>query len=192
MKFIPIAKSALLAFLLALIALPVHVPQAQGKPAFTLENIQKGLLRRYEGVKHMSAAELQKALAGPQKDSLLVLDVREKDEFAVSHLPNAIRVNPGIWHGPFMNRFGTLAKGKTVIFYCSVGERSSKLAKYVQDALKKSGARAVYNLKGGIFEWHNDKYPLMNGNGPTDFVHPYDKYWGQLVKRADKLRYLPQ
>ncbi len=185
------SKTILVTLLFAFLAITGTRDTVHAKPPFTLENIQKGLLTRYRGVQHMGVAALQKALTGPDKNNYLVLDVREKDEYAVSHIPGARRVDPGIWHGPFMNRFGKLAKGKTVIFYCSVGERSSKLAKYVQDALKKNGTSKIYNLRGGIFAWHNEKRPLVSGKGPTDLVHPYDSYWGQLLKRADKLRYSP-
>ena len=180
------------ALLMALLVAPIADNTASAKQPFTLESIQRGLLSRYEGVSHMSTAKLQKDLTGPDKSKYLVLDAREKNEFAVSHIPGARRVDPGIWHSSFMSKFGQMAKGKTVIFYCSVGERSSKLAKYVQEALKRNGAKAVYNLKGGIFEWHNEKRPLRTAKGKTDYVHPYNKYWGQLLKRSAKLRYSPK
>ena len=182
----------LASLLLALLATSLDTAPASARAPFTLENIQKGLLTRYEGVAHMSIAQLQKDLTGSGKSQYLVLDAREKGEFAVSHIAGAKRVDPGIWHSSFMNKFGKMARGKTVVIYCSVGERSSKMAKYVQAALMKNGAKGVYNLQGGIFKWHNEKRPLMTSNGNTDFVHPYDKHWGQLLKRPAKLRYSPK
>ncbi len=184
------ARSAFAALLFALLVPTIST--AHAKQPFTLETIQQGLLSRYEGVSHMSIAKLQKALSGPDKNNYLVLDAREENEFAVSHIPGAKRVDPGIWHASFMSKFGQIAKGKTVVIYCSVGERSSKMAKYVQAALIKNGAEGVYNLQGGIFQWHNEKLPLMANKSTTDYVHPYNKYWGQLVKRSAKLRYSPK
>ncbi len=182
-------KTIMLTMVLALFAAPL----ASAKQPFTLDNIQKGLLVRYAGVSHMSPVQLQKGLTGPKRRKYLVLDAREKNEFAVSHIKGAKRVDPSIWHSAFMRKFGPLARGKTVVIYCSVGERSSKLVKYVQQALKQNGAKAVYNLQGGIFKWHNEGRPLLvDAKGTTDLVHPYDKHWGQLVKRASKRRYSPK
>ena len=67
--------------------------------------------------------------------------------------------------------------------------RSTKLARYVQAAMRKKGARAIYNLKGGIFAWHNENKSLANARGQTSFVHPYNKYWGQLVDKQSLTRY---
>ena len=186
MSYLP--KTIFTTFLLIVLALPV----TNAKQEFTLENIHEGLQSRYVGVDHMSPVQLQKILAGPDADKFLVLDSREVDEFSVSHIKGAVRVDPSIWHSSFMSKFGKQAKGKTVVIYCSVGERSSKLAKYVQQALKKSGANAVYNLQGGIFKWHNDQRGLLDKTGNTKFVHPYNKHWGQLVQRDKLLRYSPK
>ncbi len=184
-----IIKTAFTALLLTLLMAPIAI----AKQPFTLDNIHQGLQSRYEGVSHMSPTQLQKALSGPDASKFLVLDSRELSEFAVSHIKGAKRVDPSIWHSSFMSKFAKQAKGKTVVIYCSVGERSSKLAKYVQKALMKQGATGVYNLQGGIFKWHNDQRKmLVNGTGSTKFVHPYDKHWGQLVQREKLLRYSPK
>jgi len=189
MTFRLFSKLTLIALAFTLIASPIAI----AKQPFTLRAIHSGLLSRYAGVSHMSPVQLQNGLAGPDRNKFLVLDSREVNEFAVSHIKGAKRVDPSIWHSVFMKKFAKAAKGKTVVIYCSVGERSSKLAKYVQKALMQEGAKAVYNLQGGIFKWHNDQRNLLiDKSGTTSFVHPYDKHWGQLVKRADKLRYSAQ
>jgi len=156
----------------------------------TLAGIQSQVVRNYRDVHQMEAGELAELLRKKAED-ILLLDVREPDEYGVSHLANAKRVDPGIWRSSFMQRYAKAAKGRTVVFYCSVGVRSSKLAAYVGDALRKSGAKAIYNLKGGVFNWHNRKLPLMNAKGPTPYVHPYDQYWGKLVERRKLTRYKP-
>ena len=177
-------SAALLALVLAL----APTPQPAGaKGHFTLETIQKNIEKKYSGVAHMSTAALAKNMS--EKKDMIVFDVREKDEFAVSRIPGAVRVDPNIWQSSFMKKFGDKIAGKTVIFYCSVGVRSTKLARYVQAAMRKKGARAIYNLKGGIFAWHNENKSLANARGQTSFVHPYNKYWGQLVDKQSLTRY---
>ena len=51
-----------------------------------------------------------------------------------------------------------------------------------------AGVSNVVNLKGGIFYWHGENRPLVDGRGPTDLVHGYDSSWGKLVKRQDKVQ----
>jgi rhodanese-related sulfurtransferase len=114
---------------------------------------------------------------------VVLFDVREEEEYQVSRLPGALRADPGAWTFRFVGQHGEAVKGKTVVFYCSVGVRSSKLAARVQGRLLEKGARAVYNLEGGVFRWHNDRRPLIDANGPTPLVHPYDRHWGGLIER---------
>ncbi len=78
--------------------------------------------------------------------------------------------------------------GKTAVFYCSVGVRSSRLAERVAQGLKARGAVAVDDLAGGIFAWHGEARPLVDAKGPTDFVHPYDATWGRLLARPQLAR----
>jgi len=166
-----------------LLALPLAA-----KP-FTLEAVRSQVRQNFAGVSHLSTKELSRAMA--VEDNLLVLDVREENEFAVSRIDGAQRVDPGIWRWQFMNRFGNKVRGKTVVFYCSVGVRSSKLAANVQGVLKELGAKGVYNLDGGVFAWHNEARALVNGKGTTDYVHPFDGAWGKLVKRQELTKVTP-
>ena len=172
-----------LLFAVTLLALPL-----EAKP-FTLDAVRAQVRQDFSSVPHLSTQELARAMAA--KDNLLVLDVRERQEFVVSRIGGAQRVDPGIWRWQFMNRFGDKVRGKTVVFYCSVGVRSSKLAASVQAALKERGARGVYNLDGGVFAWHNEARALVNSKGATDFVHPFDSKWGKLVKRQALVKTAP-
>ena len=164
--------------------------ELRARDPFTLEAVRAQVVRDYGGVAQLSTQTFVAQLA--RRSDVLLLDVREEDEFAVSRLAGAVRVDPDIWRRTFMSKFGERVRGKTVIFYCSVGVRSSRLAERVQTALKEQGAKAVYNLDGGIFAWHNERRPLVNAEGETDFVHPFDSHWGQLVKRSEMTRTSPQ
>ncbi|GBE42566.1 putative adenylyltransferase/sulfurtransferase MoeZ [bacterium BMS3Bbin10] len=166
---------------LALLLLLLAPVLASAKDPVTLDAIRAKVRQDYPGVQQLSTKALAERIA--RGAPVVLLDVREKQEFAVSRIRGAQRVDPGIWRSTFMNRFGDKLRGKTVVFYCSVGVRSSRLAASVQAALKERGVGEVYNLDGGVFAWHNEMRPLENGQGATDFVHPYDKYWGKLVDR---------
>ncbi len=89
----------------------------------------------------------------------------------------------------FAARFGDKLASKKIIFYCSVGVRSSKMANRLMQLLKSSGASSVYNLEGGIFAYANNGNSLSNKAGATKFVHPYNSRWGQLLNSKDMWRY---
>lgn len=120
---------------------------------------------------------------------LLVLDVREAAEFEVSHLPGAVRVDPGMGAAQFETEFGTRLAGRPVLVYCSVGVRSSRLAERIEPAALKAGASGVFNLRGGIFAWHNYGLELRRGNAQTQFVHPYSRSWSRYLDFPDLARY---
>lgn len=160
----------------------------QAREPFTLEAVRAQVQRDYDGVAHLSSGSFAEKL---KRGNILLIDVREGAEYAVSHIAGAERADPGMWRSTFMKAFGEKVRGKTVVFYCSVGVRSSRLAASVQAALKEKGAQAVYNLDGGVFGWHNENRPLVNAAGKTKFVHPFDKKWGTLVTRQELTRISP-
>ena len=53
------------------------------------------------------------------------------------------------------------------------------------------GAASVSNLENGIFGWHNEQRALVDANGKTDAVHPYDNIWKRYVERDEKARFTP-
>ena len=63
---------------------------------------------------------------------------------------------------------------RTVVVYCSVGYRSSRLA----EELRARGFENVFNLEGSLFQWANEGRPLYRGEERVDQAHPYDEEWG--------------
>ncbi|MGH9333652.1 MAG: rhodanese-like domain-containing protein [Vicinamibacteria bacterium] len=123
----------------------------------------------FPGVEHVSAEEL-KAYPRPP----VLLDVRTEEEYRVSHLEGALRVEPGKELPDFLK---TLDRATPVVAYCSVGYRSSQLV----ERLEKEGFEDVKNLEGSIFEWANKGYTVLRDGRPVKEVHPYDEKWGRLL-----------
>jgi rhodanese-related sulfurtransferase len=124
-------------------------------------------------VEHVSAEDLRPQLDAGSKAPVL-LDARTAEEYAVSHLPGAIRVDPEGELPDFLRR---LDHGAPIVAYCSVGYRSSRLVA----RLKKEGFTDAKNLEGSIFEWANKDFPIERDGAPVKEVHPYDAEWGRLL-----------
>ena len=86
-----------------------------------------------------------------------VVDVRETDEFANGHLPDARHIPLS----KLADRVGEIEKfkGKPVIVCCASGMRSSRAC----GQLKKLGFDNVHNLAGGIDAWVGAGYPIKKG-----------------------------
>jgi len=169
--------------ILALFIVFTGVSPAQAQ--FSLWLVEKKLDIKYS-VPNITYQELSEKLDSKDAAQYVLFDVREKEEYAVSHLASAHRVDPGTAAEDFLKAFGTMIRGKNLVFYCSVGDRSSHLIERIQDQVLGAGALALLNLRGGIFRWYNENHPVVNASGVTDTVHPYDEEWGKLIEKRNK------
>jgi len=144
--------------------------------AQTWESILQAIRKKFPTVKQLSTDELARWLADTNRPAPLLIDARNKEEFAVSQLPNA-------QHFDSVKQVGeaAAAKSRPIVVYCSVGYRSSAFA----EKLQRAGFTNVFNLEGSIFAWANEGKPVYRGSQKLDppKVHPYDKKWGALLKR---------
>lgn len=109
-----------------------------------------------------------------------ILDAREKVEYDVSHLPEAKWVGYDHFDSSALKN---ISKETIIIIYCSIGYRSEKIG----EKLKEMGYSKIYNLYGGIFEWTNRQYPLVdNKNQTTTNIHAYNKEWGAWLEKGNK------
>ena len=126
----------------------------------------------------VSVDELSNSSDNPET---LLFDVRSPEEYAISHLPTAINVSPELAASDFMLRFGGQLDGKRLVFYCSVGQRSSALADRLRNSEELSKANLAFNLRGGIFRWAAAGLPMVNQQGNTAAIHPYNKLAAKLL-----------
>ena len=111
----------------------------------------------------------------------LLLDVREKEEYGVSHLKDAVSA---LTKEEALQALEGVAPDRPVVLYCSVGYRSSEMAGFLQ----QRGFKQVYNLEGSIFAWANEGRPVYRGDERVLEVHPYDRVWGKLLKKVLRTR----
>lgn len=177
-------KGAIAFTILSVGALTAHAEMK----LFSLKNIHLNIIDDYKSVKHISRQKLMAALQTKDKGNYLIFDVREKDEFAVSHIKDAKLLLPSTWKSSFFKKYGEQIKGKQIIFYCSVGVRSTKMAKYLEQSLKEQGAKEIYNLEEGIFGWANQGAPLykFDENGRATETKLNDKKQSRIEVVEDK------
>lgn len=91
------------------------------------------------------------------REDACIVDVREADEFASGHLPDALNIPAS----KLSERVGELEKfkDKPIIFCCASGMRSGKASA----ELKKQGFARLYNLAGGVDAWVGAGYPVKKG-----------------------------
>jgi len=132
------------------------------------------LLKKYNrhSVPYISVEELKMNYA-----DFTILDTRKKEEFDVSHLPNAI------WVGEKWRSSSRWDKEEKVVVYCSVGIRSEDYGEQLQQA----GYQHVKNLYGSIFAWKDAGFEVVDSTGrPTDNVHTFSKTWAKYLKTGNK------
>jgi rhodanese-related sulfurtransferase len=136
--------------------------------------IKEQIRSEFPNVRSITPEELELRLQAPDGEKPLLLDVREDNEFAVSHLRGAIRVPPD---SDGSDQLESVPKDAPIVTYCSVGYRSAQLAK----RLMEEGYTNVVNLEGSIFEWANKGYPVERDGHLVEQVHPFDPNWGKLL-----------
>ena len=138
----------------------------------------KMIRARFPTVARVSTDTLQSWLdESPQRKNLLLFDVREPEEYAVSHLQGA---RPAPSKDEALKALQGTPSDQRIVLYCSVGYRSSELAQF----LMKKGYTEVYNLEGSIFAWANEGRPVYRGKERVKVVHPYDRIWGSFLKKS--------
>jgi rhodanese-related sulfurtransferase len=86
---------------------------------------------------------------------IVLIDVREPDEYAEAHIPGVILMPLG----DVPNRVAEIPKDKTVILTCRTGNRSGQAATW----LRGQGYSDVHNLQGGILAWQKAGLPTESG-----------------------------
>ena len=111
-------------------------------------------------------------------ESLKILDIRSEEEFKVSHIAGALMIDYDNFEKTDVE---SLPVASEIIVYCSVGYRSEKIG----EKLQKIGYTNVKNLYGGIFQWKNDGYEVVNQQSVvTDSVHTYNRNWSQWLLKG--------
>jgi rhodanese-related sulfurtransferase len=164
----------LLLILVVPILLGVGVALVAGRPlAFVV--VHRMTTRKFPEVKWIDAAELTRWREDSGRARPLILDARSAPEYAVSHLRDAVWINPA---RPSLHPLRGLSKDAPIVVYGSVGYRGARVAYW----LASQGYSNVQNLSGGLFQWADQGRPVFRDGRPATEVHPYSQRWGLLLE----------
>ncbi len=104
-------------------------------------------------VKEVDVVEVKNKLEN--KESFLLIDVREESEWMEGKIPEAIYLGKGIIERDIEAREPD--KEKKMVLYCQGGYRSALAA----DSLQKMGYKNVFSLRGGFGEWSKNNFPVI-------------------------------
>jgi hydroxyacylglutathione hydrolase len=91
-----------------------------------------------------------------EADDLLVLDVRDDDEWAEAHIPGSIHLP----YGELPERQAELPRDKAIAAICSGGKRSGLAASILQ---REGFERVIHVADGGVGTWRRSGHPIERG-----------------------------
>ncbi len=107
-----------------------------------------------EAKKYAPQITPQEAQAQIDSGSVIILDVREADEFKQGHLPGALLIPRGLLEFKVKEKIPD--QDAKIIVYCKVGGRGALAA----ETMKILGYKNVENIEGGWEAWLKDDLPV--------------------------------
>ncbi|MBN1444346.1 MAG: molybdopterin-synthase adenylyltransferase MoeB [Planctomycetes bacterium] len=105
-------------------------------------------------IPQISPREVQELLDREGASSVMLVDVREGEEFRAGHLPGAVHLPRGSLELEAESKLG--APRGVIVAYCAEGVRSLFAAR----TLESLGFRDVRSMEGGVSRWRQEGLPL--------------------------------
>tara|TARA_X000000368_G_C22528331_1_gene492321 strand:- start:101 stop:448 length:348 start_codon:yes stop_codon:yes gene_type:complete len=102
------------------------------------------------------------AMLDEKKSNIMLVDVREKWEFDLCHIPDSIHIPVS----DIVLRMSELQKSDPIILICHNGRRSLNIGLELID----KGFNNVINLKGGVDQWADDIDNTMAKYGIKEII----------------------
>ena len=117
---------------------------------------------QHEGMDDVEVAQAQIVDVPSTFDgSVVLLDVREDDEWQRGHAPGAQHIPMG----QVPSRIGEISADANLFVVCQAGGRSQRVAQY----LARNGYTPV-NVSGGMLAWAGAGRPVITDDGATGVI----------------------
>ncbi|MBW5291247.1 MAG: Rhodanese-related sulfurtransferase [Candidatus Ruthia sp. Asou_11_S2] len=119
---------------------------------------------------------------------LILLDIREQDEFDMMHIKHSIHVPRGVLEGACVWNYDDTvpklvqAREQNIVVICRSGNRSALAAFTMQ----QMGFTKMRSLKMGIKGWNDNDFEMVNVNHAIVDIDQADKWLNRAVSE-DKL-----
>ena len=124
-----------------------------------------------------------------QNPEIIVLDIRESDEFEMMHIKGSLHVPRGVLEGAcvwnYDDTIPALAQNRdqNIVVVCRSGNRSALAAQTMQ----QMGFEQVRSLKLGIKGWNDNDLEMLNNQGEIVDIDQIDEWLNRAVPE-DKLK----
>ena len=160
------------------------------KESFSTRMLYKTIRSRFPHVQQLSTDTLDEWLfKSEDKETILLVDVREKDEQSISSMKDSIKITPTDEIEYVLAEMDK-KKASNVVAFCSIGYRSCEFIQKIYRELRNQDrldSISLYNLEGGLFKWANEDKTIVDPVGElTNFVHPYSAVWGKFLNQEKR------
>ena len=151
-----------------------------------MDDYQRLVEKALKSVDEVTPWDLEEEIQ--KKTGLILLDIREQNEFDMMHIKHSIHVPRGVLEGACVWNYDDTvpklaqARNQDIVVICRSGNRSALAALTMQ----QMGFTKVHSLKMGIKGWNDNDFEMENANHTIVDIDQADKWLNRAVSE-DKL-----
>ncbi|CAC9552030.1 Rhodanese-related sulfurtransferase [uncultured Gammaproteobacteria bacterium] len=145
-----------------------------------MDDYQKLVEQALESVGEVMPWDLEENISD---SDLILLDIREQEEFNRMHIPNSIHIPRGllesacVWNYDDTIPMLAASRNQNIVLICRSGNRSVLAAQ----TLQKMGFENVRSLKLGIKGWNDNDFEMLDIKGNIINIDQADEWLNRAV-----------
>ena len=146
-----------------------------------MDGYQKLVVKALRSVEEVLPWDLEEQII--QDPELIILDIREAEEFNMMHIKNSLHVPRGLLEGACVWNYDDTepklasARDQNIVVVCRSGNRSALAALTMQ----QMGFEKVRSLKLGIKGWNDNDLEMFDNQGNIVDIDKADEWLNQAV-----------
>lgn len=146
-----------------------------------MDGYQKLVVKALRSVEEVLPWDLEEQII--EDPELIILDIREAEEFNMMHIKNSLHVPRGLLEGACVWNYDDTepklasARDQNIVVVCRSGNRSALAALTMQ----QMGFEKVRSLKLGIKGWNDNDLEMFDNQGHVVDIDKADEWLNQAV-----------
>lgn len=146
-----------------------------------MDGYQKLVIKALKSVDELMPWDLEEEIN--KGEPLIILDIREQDEFDMMHIKGALHVPRGrlegacVWNYDDTEPVLASSRNQDIVVVCRSGNRSALAALTMQ----QMGFKNVRSLKLGIKGWNDNDMEMIDKNGKIVDIDQADEWLNKAV-----------